>query len=840
MKSVWWMRLTTENGKHMRLTLFLLLIGMHAMAQHPVLEWKFKHPKTHKWVTMGTKGSVQEALIAAGELPDPFFGLNEEKFGWIEEYDWELVAEVTLNTAQLQQEHIDLELPNVDTYAKVYFNDVLLGTTDNTYLIYRFDIKKAAKPGKNQVRLVFQSPVNYQKDKIKQLPVTLPAPNDVGKIAVAPHCRKPQYQFGWDWALRMTTIGLWNPAKIVAYTHNRVIGKGIYTATLAEDFALMDMHVVLRRDVKDTLIWESELFGEAKVSVENGMIKRLERMDQPRLWWPRGQGEQFLYQDHWTIRTTDGTVIATESPRFGVRRSELIMEPDIWGTSYTIRVNGRDMFCKGGNYIPQDIFPARVTDQSLREVVNVMAESNFNMVRVWGGGYYQPEAFYTACDETGIMVWQDFMFACAMYPGTDEFLQNVRREFDQEIPRLSAHPSVVIFNGNNEVDVAWKNWGFQKQYSISDRQGEIIQEYYNRLFKELLPESVKRWTNTPYIHTSPLSNWGKDEYFNHGTMHYWGVWHGKDPIEDFGRKTGRFNSEYGFQSFPEFATLLTFSDTTQWKLDSPVMKHHQKSYVGNGMIEKHANILYGKTADFRRFVYYSQLTQATAVSMAVSGHRTNMPRCSGTIFWQVNDCWPAPTWSSLDYYGNWKALQYVVREDYRDVAILAKVDTLGKEKYFLVSDQPDGYGCSITADLFDLEGKQLTTFTCHKAIMGWHNSELFRDELKDWKQKDYVIRFRWNSPGGETVERSFSHLPGKRTIPGKETVNWKLTGIDPVNRTAVLEIENTSFLRNFWIYSMKTGVRFDKNFMDLLPGTHRIQVHFEHLPLLTDFAAIWL
>lgn len=824
----------------MRLIAIFLFLCSTAMAQQTVLEWEFLHPLTKKWFPFGTKGSVQEALIASGELPDPFIGLNEEKFAWIEDHNWEFRSEVILTDAQLAAPQMDLELPNVDTYAKVYFNEEYLGTTDNTYLTFRYAIRKYAKPGKNQIRLIFQSPVNYQKTRLKSLPVTLPAPNDLGKIAVAPHCRKPQYQFGWDWSMRITTIGMWNPAKIITYGSNRVTGKGIYTATLAEDFALMDMHVSLRNPISDTLVWNSQLFGTIRVVADKGIIRRLERMEQPRLWWPRGQGEQYLYEDEWTIMTLSGEIIGKEHQRFGVRRSELINVPDKWGTSYTIRVNGRDMFCKGGNYIPQDIFPSRVTDKALQDVVETMAATNFNMVRVWGGGYYQPEAFYNACDELGIMVWQDFMFACAMYPGTDEFLQNVKREFDQEIPRLSTHPSVVLFNGNNEVDVAWKNWGFQKQYSISSKQSEIIQTYYDKLFKQLLPESVKQWTNTPYIHTSPLSNWGKDEYFNHGTMHYWGVWHGKDPIEDFGRKTGRFNSEYGFQSFPEYATLLTFSDTTQWKLDSPVMKHHQKSYVGNGMIEKHANILYGKTADFRRFVYYSQLTQATAVSMAISGHRTNMPRCSGTIYWQVNDCWPAPTWSSIDYFGNWKALQYVAREDYQDVAILAKTDTIGKEKFHLVSDQPHGFGCKITAELFDLSGKQLEVFTCNQAVLGWHNAELFPAELAAYKSSDYVIRFHWNNAAGVKQERSFTHISSARTPAAREAISWKLTQIDTLNKTAVIEVENTSFIRNLWIYSTQNGIRFENNFIDLLPGKHTISIRFQDLPQAVDFDCIWM
>lgn len=258
------------------------------------------------------------------------------------------------------------------------------------------------------------------------------------------------------------------------------------------------------------------------------------------------------------------------------------------------------------------------------------------------------------------------------------------------------------------------------------------------------------------------------------------------------------------------------------------------------MIEKHANILYGKTADFRRFVYYSQLTQATAVSMAISGHRTNMPRCSGTIYWQVNDCWPAPTWSSIDYFGNWKALQYVAREDYQDVAILAKTDTIGKEKFHLVSDQPHGFGCKITAELFDLSGKQLEVFTCNQAVLGWHNAELFPAELAAYKSSDYVIRFHWNNAAGVKQERSFTHISSARTPAAREAISWKLTQIDTLNKTAVIEVENTSFIRNLWIYSTQNGIRFENNFIDLLPGKHTISIRFQDLPQAADFDCIWM
>jgi len=823
-----------------RLLLFMLMISCCATAQELPLSWTFKHPVSGKWIPFGTHGSVQESLMKAGELPDPFVGENENKFTWIERYNWEFAAEFTLTKEDLGSPHLDIELPNVDTYAKIYINNKYIGSTENTYVIYRFDIKKQAKAGVNKVKLVFESPVAYQKKHMAEVGVILPSPNDLGEVSAAPYCRKPQYQFGWDWALRITTIGMWKPVKIIAYGENRVTGTNVSTREITETNAVMDFSLVLREHSGDSLIWSSKLFGQKKVKAENGVLRRSENIASPQLWWPRGHGAQDLYTDQWTLSLLSGEEISSGTLRFGIRKSELIQAEDQWGTSYTIRINGRDIFCKGANYIPQDIFPARVTDAQVRNYVSMMKESNLNIVRVWGGGYYPGDAFYEACDESGIMVWQDFMFACAMYPGNPAFLANVQKEFDQQVPRIASHPSVVLFNGNNEVDVAWKNWGFVEQYKLKTADIKLIDQYYAALFKGTIPATVAKWTDVPYVHTSPLSNWGKDEYFNHGTMHYWGVWHGKDPIEDFGRKTGRFNSEYGFQSFPEFSTLLTFSDTSQWSLTSKVMKHHQKSYVGNGMIEKHANILYGRTTDFRRFVYYSQLTQATAVSMAISGHRTGMPRCSGTIFWQLNDCWPAPTWSGIDYFGNWKALQYVVRDDFRDVAVLAKVDTIGRERFHLVSDVYAGFPCKITAEVLDLAGTVKDTFVCNLAVMEPRVQELFALELAPFQSSDYHIRFSWNDQLGTMLTRNFTHTAQPRVPAPAESVRIGITSIDPAAKTAVIVVKNTSFVRNLWVYSAKTGITFDRNFIDLLPGKHEIIIHFEELPSLTDFQMMWL
>jgi beta-mannosidase len=812
-----------------------------AMTQ-TALQWTVFHPVEKQWIPAGTHGSVQEILMAKGELPDPFYGDNEKQFGWIEKYDWQFRTQFFLTEAQFNAQFLELEFPGIDTYAKVYLNDSLVFEADNAFRPYRLEMKKLVQCGYNRLRVVFTSPVNYHRATFDGKTTKLPAPNDVGEIAVSSMSRKPQYQFGWDWALRMNTIGFLKPVQIHAYDHNRLLLHKVDTKALTDGRA--DLNLSLHCAVKElqAVTLQSKMFGTFKfLNAKNGILNIPVSLDDPKLWWPRGQGPQHLYTDEWVLTTEAGIIIDSATVRFGIRTSELITENDQWGTSFYLKINGRPVFCKGGNYIPQSVFPAQVTPESTRELVRQMSLSNFNMVRIWGGGFYQEEALYAACDEAGIMVWQDLMFACAMYPGDDHFLTSVRQELDFQLPRIAAHPSVVLFNGNNEVDVAWKNWGFQSTYKIDAQLQAQMDLDYKNLFQLLAPEIVAAQTTLPYVHTSPLSNWGKDEYFDHGTMHYWGVWHGKDPITDFGLKTGRFNAEYGFQSFPEYSTLLTFSTKADWSLESAVMKHHQKSYVGNGMIRKHADILYGPAASFEDFVYYSQLTQARAVGIAISGHRTNAPRCMGTLYWQFNDCWPAPTWSGIDYFGNWKALQYEVQADFEDVAVLAKPEEEGQARYFLVSDQPENFETQLRFTVYDLKGEKLLDREKEIWIGGvW--SEEIAPELQEhsFRTRNYVLAFQWKDASGVSKTRSFVHQPKKITKAPASAVQLTLNDIDPVAKTAVLKIHTKTFLKDFWVFSAQTGVHYSRNFLPLLPGTHEIVIHFEQVPVLADFGMHWL
>ncbi|MBI2258802.1 MAG: hypothetical protein HYU67_07875 [Flavobacteriia bacterium] len=802
-----------------------------------LFSWYVVHPIKKDTLFLGEMGTVQELLIKSGELPDPYYGENENLFTWIEKEKWIFYSKFSITENQMKEEYIELSLPSLDTYTQIYIDNQLVGSTENAFHTHRFQIKKYVKAGENFIQIHFISPINFHKEAYKKRKSQLPAPNDVGEIAVASMSRKPQYQFGWDWALRMNTIGLWKPVNVNAYSENQFDLVKIETISINKENAVLDLFIRLKHKVIEPKTVKSKNFGQFLLEGGTTEFHFKVNINNPTLWWPNGYGEAFLYDDSLFLVNKNGDQIDKKQIYFGIRTAELIQEKDNFGTSFYFKINNQNIFIKGANYIPQDAIPSRVKNKDIVQLIQSAKESNFNMLRVWGGGYYPDEIFYETCDKLGIMIWQDFMFACAMYPGDKHFLDLIEIEANEVIPRISAHPSTVYFNGNNEVDVAWKNWGFQVRYLIGPKTQKEIEEAYIDVFKKLLPKKVKQYSFLPYEHTSPLSNWGKEEFFNHGTMHYWGVWHGKDPIEDFSLKIGRFNAEYGFQSFPEFSTLKTFSNEKDWDLFSSVMKHHQKSYVGNGMIQKHSDYLYGQSFDFKEFVYFSQLTQAKAVSMAISGHRLDSPRCMGTIFWQLNDCWQAPTWSSIDYFLQWKCLQYQVKKDYETVAVLQKGEVVGKERFYIINELPNSFSIQLKIEIFDLQGNRIYNEDEKIDFDGPYLRELvpFTQEDK-WVNKNYVIKFSWTGINKKNINRSFFHSTKNYKSEKTSKIEVELKNINEVNKKAQLIIKNDQFLADFWIFSSQIGISYGENFENYLPGEHVIDIQYINLPKIEDFS----
>jgi beta-mannosidase len=820
------------------LVLSILFTATIGLSQNQLM-WHFFYPTKQIWMPYQTHGSIQEKLIQSGELPSPFYGLNEDKFNWIENQTWELISDTIFGDSN-SSNMIDISLPSVDTYAAIYWNDSLVLLTENAFRPYTIQVLVKSK-SKNTIRAVFTPPILYHKEKYENELFHYPAPNDPNKIAISNLTRKPQYQFGWDWTARMNTIGFMEPVSWDFQKSNSIekfLVQTEFMNSVLADISYKFLFNSIDQDLKIT----SSVFGTKKLKTNDTIIEWKNQLRNPKIWWPHGFGESFLYQDTIRVFQENGFLVETKVIQFGVRKTELIQEKDQWGTSYVLKINNQPVFCKGANLIPPSVFPGQLSDSIWEEQIQVMKEQNFNMVRIWGGGLYPNDYFFKRCDEEGIMVWQDFMFACAMYPADSLFLDNIKAEMSYQIPRIASHPSVVLFNGNNEVDVAWKNWGLQKQYNLTQNDSTKITNDYRILFQDKIPSWVAEYTDIPYVHTSPLSNWGATERYNHGSQHYWGVWHGNDSIGDFTNNIGRFNAEFGFQSFPEYSTLLEIGHPNSWDLDSLGIKKHQKSYVGNGKINSNIERFFPKPRNFMEFFYFSQLVQADAMERAVSAHRLNAPRCMGTLYWQLNDCYPGPTWSSVDYLGNRKILHYRMKEVMNPVSVFYERSNDGFQLK-IASDFPQK-----TTVFYKIEGiarrgakYNLITLISDSLQLEYLKNRMIFDEqqLKTYFISDALmgLQITWsfnNKSFNKIVWLNDVH----HEIAKHNKVKLRIKSIDKKSKSLILSIKTKNQIDHFWIYSIIKGIRFEENDLQLLPGSKEIKVNYESLPRRLNFK--WL
>jgi beta-mannosidase len=795
------------------------------------LEWQFFHPVKKSWYAYNSQGSIQEKLIALGELPSPFWGLNEDKFNWIEDYTWELISDTIFGDSS-SSKMIDIRFPSVDTYASIYWNDSLVLIANNAFRPFAFQVLVKTN-SRNTLKAVFTPPVLQHKDRFENEPFHYPAPNDPSKIAISNLTRKPQYQFGWDWTARMNIIGFMQP---VSWNFQKI--NSIEKFTIESILVNLDRAEIsykfLFNSVDQDLKISSSLFGNINLKPNDTITTWKYWLDNPKLWWPKGYGQSFLYQDTIRVYLESGILAETKVIQFGIRKAELVQEKDQWGTSFILKVNNQPIFCKGANLVPPSVFPCQITDSVWEEQIRMMKEQHFNMVRIWGGGLYPSDYFYKRCDQEGIMVWQDFMFACAMYPADSLFLENVKAELNFQIPRIASHPSVVLFNGNNEVDVAWKNWGLQKQYGLSQSDSTKIANDYQLLFREKIPSWVEDYTDIPYVHTSPLSNWGATERYNHGSQHYWGVWHGNDSIEDFSKNIGRFNAEFGFQSFPEYTTLLEIGNPDSWNLDSYDIKKHQKSYVGNGKINSNIDRYFPKPKKFMEFVYYSQLVQALAIEKAVSAHRLDAPRCMGTLYWQMNDCYPGPSWSSVDYLGNRKVLHYRMKEVMNEISI-AKQESQSNFSIHILSDYPLKRAVSYEIlGIVEINKKiYQTKLISDTVVLDYlENKQIYDSDLfKSGFISSAVLGFQIDYKFDEKLHSKIIWLKNQKSkLIEKSKVKVRFKRIDRKSKTIDLQIISKILIQDFWLYSTIPGIRFEQNDLQLLPGKKEIRIHFQNRP----------
>lgn len=642
--------------------------------------WQMRDIESSKWLPATVPGGTYTDLLAAGQIPDPFFGENEKEVQWVADRDWEYCHEFLVEPELLDEDRVDLVFEGLDTIAEITLNGRLLTQTNNMFRTYRWNVKERLWTGINTLTVVFRSPVAYT--QARQKARKLPALMNPGMA----HVRKVQSHFGWDWGPRLPTSGIWREVKLEGYSAARLgeihlqqrhEGKNVYlTANVqVEDWNAEDLTLQLRLAHPDGNMQHVE----ARVNGDTPIRLTL-HVDSPQLWWPNGLGEQPLYQAQVEL-ANHGRCLEERNFQVGLRQLELCQEPDRWGKTFTFVVNGVPIFAKGANWIPADSFPTRLTPERYERWIKDCADANMNMLRVWGGGYYEDEVFYDLCDRYGILIWQDFMFACAAYPLDEpEFVDNVKVEVEEAIRRLRHRACLALWSGNNEIEMLWGLW----------KRHKSLTKACNRFFYQDLPVWVAEHDpDHPYWPSSPSSGkfMEKTNSDAFGDTHLWEVWHGLKPFTFFRQRFTRFASEFGLEALPAMKTIDSFTGGANVRIESPVMLHHQKCASGNDKILYYLRDRFRLPASFSDLVYLTQVQQAEAIRIGVEHWRRNRPRCSGALYWQINDCWPVTSWASVDYDGRWKALQYAARRFYAPVALSIEEEGI-RVRVFVANDHP--------------------------------------------------------------------------------------------------------------------------------------------------------
>ncbi len=652
--------------------------------------WEFRsvdaagHAETANWHKATVPGVVPTDLLANKLIPDPYYGENEKTLQWMGLTDWEYRTTVQLTAAELAHGHVEMVFDGLDTFADVYVNDVAVLHADNMFRTWRVDAKPVLRVGANTLRVELHSAIETMLPQVKAMAVKLPTVMQIVPISeegtpVDPYVRKAPYSFGWDWGPRFVNEGIWKPVHLVTWDGMRVRGFNVRQDRVEKHVASLTAQVEVEADhaMSVPVAVSGGVIGGAMQALGGRQVRLVAGMNHvevpvevvtPQLWWPVGYGAQARYD--FTVQVG----AASASVRTGLRKVELRREKDAVGRSFTFVVNGVPVFAKGADVIPFDSFTSRVTPARHRELLQDARDAHMNMVREWGGGYYESDDFYDAADELGMMVWQEFMFGGEMVPGGDSFRANVKAEAEEEVDRLRRHPAIVLWCGNNEVETGWFHWGDRQAFKASltkDQEVKVWQDYLLVMDDVLKGVVAGHVPEVPYTPSSPHGEYDSEpDVQMTGDMHYWAVWGNGNPVADYETVTPRFMSEYGFESFPEMRTLKTFAGAADMAPDSTVMKAHQKNKGGTERIEKYMAAEYGTPRDFASFVYVSQVQQAEAIRVAAEHLRRSRPRTMGSMYWQLNDSWPGPSWSSVDYDGRWKALQYYARRFYADVAVM--------------------------------------------------------------------------------------------------------------------------------------------------------------------------
>ena len=658
-------------------------------------KWQFRQVGTCEWLSATVPGGVHTDLLNLGLIPDPFIRDNELKVMWVAKEAWEYQLSYVPSIKVMAEDEIYLVADGLDTIAEVSINHHPLGIVNNQFRQWRWDVKDLLIDGENSIYIKFSGPTEFVtcQQKLRKMKGVSQA------IDGGPHMRKAPCQFGWDWGPMLPPIGIWQDI--------RLEGRSTARFTDVTFHQVHESNAVTIQSTFEIESWSDQILNtHLKITSPDGSV--LNQVDQvsgeickidlqiesPMLWWPNGYGIQNLYHIE-VFLTQNDRVIDQKSYQIGLRTIELQQDEDEFGKSFQFVVNGVPIFAKGSNWIPADSFLTRFTDERLEKLIADAAASHQNMLRVWGGGIYEEERFYDLCDKYGILIWQDFVFSCSIYPlDEDTFHENVRIEIEENIKRLRHRASLALWCGNNEMEWGWESWGWQKHPMedslptlieqipelrfLLDMVGErdllpdweTLKNAYDRFFHKTLPDWVTTHDpDTPYWPSSPSSNTPFQDANSQvqGDAHFWDVWHGRKPFTAYRDSYPRFMSEFGFQAFPTMETIEYYAEPGDRNLTSYIMEHHQRGNHGNGLIIAQMTDTFRMPKDFTAWIFLSLILQSEGIRYGVEHWRRNMHRVSGTLYWQLNDCWPVASWASIDYFGRWKALHYAAKRFYSPI-----------------------------------------------------------------------------------------------------------------------------------------------------------------------------
>lgn len=779
--------------------------------------WQMGRPGQEK-MEARVPGTVYEALIHNNKIEDPYWRDNEETAWKLCEEDYEFLRTFTVDQTIADFNDITLVFQGLDTLAEIYLNGRLLGSAQNMHRVYEFSAKALLVQGENEIIIRFHSPTRYVKERHSQRPVW----GVDSTMAGFSHIRKAHYMFGWDWGPVLPDMGLWRSASLRFSKSARIV-EAEFTQRHSKDRVELGctVHTQLYTDKAiEALLELTDPKGQSQSlqgEVDEGKASFTLTIDHPELWWPNGYGEPSLYDVRLTL-LIDGAPMDSKEYKIGLRQITLLTSEDQWGREFTFRVNGEKIFIKGANYIPEDNFLGRRTFAKTETLLKDCVEAHFNMLRIWGGGHYADDSFLNLCDEYGLLVWQDFPFACALYDLTEDLTENIRQEALDNIRRMRHHACLALWCGNNEIEAGMTNWGIP--------HNEKLWGDYFTLFERLLPELVtKNSPETSYWPSSPSSYGGLDRTldYDRGDTHYWDVWHGGEPFEAFQKHCFRFLSEFGFQSFPGMRTIESFTLPEDRNIFSYVMERHQKNTRANGKIVTYLSDYYLYPKDLGQLVYVSQLLQAEAVTFGVEHMRRNRGRSMGTLYWQVNDCWPVASWSSIDYDGRWKALHYAAKRFYAPVLLSGERND-STVRLNISNDRTTGFTGEVRWALKYNNGLLIKEGSFDVAVS--RLSALYVSDLDFYKEL--------SDPGERRrIYLEYALLERERVLSQGSILFVKpkhFKFLDPGIQARVEETDeqfmifltSSSFAKSVELKVADEDVRWSDNYFDLLPGTEKL------------------